>query len=89
MSPCFARGVAAGSSRPASSSTASSAIRSPHGIVEGPNFAFGHDREGDVALLGQWCRDSGIEFEVVDPIAEDRRLISSSRIREALRKGSP
>jgi riboflavin kinase/FMN adenylyltransferase len=58
------------------------------GIVEGPNFAFGHDREGDVALLGQWCRASGIDFEVVDPIEEDGQLISSSRIREALRAGN-
>jgi riboflavin kinase/FMN adenylyltransferase len=57
------------------------------GIIEGPNFAFGHDREGDVALLGQWCRASGIDFEVVDPIEEDGQLISSSRIREALREG--
>jgi riboflavin kinase / FMN adenylyltransferase len=58
------------------------------GIVEGPNFAFGHDREGDVALLSQWCRASGIDFEVVDPIAENGRLISSSRIRETLHKGN-
>ena len=42
------------------------------GMVEGPNFAFGHDREGDVALLGQWCFSAGIGFEVVDPI-EGRR----------------
>ena len=25
------------------------------GMVEGPNFAFGHDRQGDVRILGQWC----------------------------------
>ena len=89
MSPCFARGAGCWISRPASSSTALSADQiAARGIVEGPNFAFGHDREGDVALLGQWCRASGIDFEVVDPIEEDGRLISSSRIREALRAGS-
>ncbi len=25
------------------------------GMVEGPNFAFGHDRQGDVGVLGSWC----------------------------------
>src|SRR4051812_39910735 len=37
------------------------------GMVEGPNFAFGHDRQGDVRVLGEWCRDSGIDFDVVEP----------------------
>jgi riboflavin kinase/FMN adenylyltransferase len=57
------------------------------GMVEGPNFAFGHDRQGDVAILERWCRESGIAFEVVEPIREDGELISSTRIREALREG--
>jgi riboflavin kinase/FMN adenylyltransferase len=57
------------------------------GMVEGPNFAFGHDRQGDVMILRQWCAEAGIEFEVVDPIKDADRLISSSRIREALAEG--
>ena len=57
------------------------------GMVEGPNFAFGHDRQGNVQILGQWCRESGIDFEVVEPISDGGELISSSRIREALREG--
>jgi riboflavin kinase/FMN adenylyltransferase len=57
------------------------------GMVEGPNFAFGHDRQGDVRVLEEWCRESGILFEVVEPLREDGELVSSTRIREALREG--
>jgi riboflavin kinase/FMN adenylyltransferase len=57
------------------------------GMVEGPNFAFGHDRQGDVGILEEWCRASEIEFEVVDPIQAEGQIISSSRIRDALRQG--
>jgi riboflavin kinase/FMN adenylyltransferase len=57
------------------------------GIVEGPNFAFGHDRLGDVAILRAWCAEAGIDFEVVDPTVIDDRLISSSLIRQCLNEG--
>jgi riboflavin kinase/FMN adenylyltransferase len=57
------------------------------GMVEGPNFAFGHDRQGDVMILREWCAQSDIAFEVVDPIEDSGRLISSSRIREAVAEG--
>ncbi len=57
------------------------------GMVEGPNFAFGHDRQGNVEVLGDWCAEAGIEFEVVDPISDNGQLISSSRIRQCLNEG--
>jgi riboflavin kinase/FMN adenylyltransferase len=57
------------------------------GIVEGPNFAFGHDRRGDVRLLAAWCADAGIDFEVVSAAVIDGQLISSSLIRECVREG--
>jgi riboflavin kinase/FMN adenylyltransferase len=57
------------------------------GLVEGPNFRFGHDRLGDVETLATWCEEAGIAFEVVDPIEDGGRLISSSRIRELLKQG--
>ena len=57
------------------------------GLVEGPNFAFGHDRTGDVRTLGAWCAQAGIDFEVVDLAVIDDRLISSSLIRQCLRDG--
>jgi len=57
------------------------------GIVEGPNFAFGHDRQGDVRVLGAWCAEAGIVFEVVEPTLVEGRLISSSLIRLCLSEG--
>ena len=57
------------------------------GMVEGPNFAFGHDRQGNVEVLDSWCTGAGIDFEVVEPINDQGELISSSRIRQALHEG--
>jgi riboflavin kinase / FMN adenylyltransferase len=57
------------------------------GVVEGPNFAFGHDRRGDVRVLAEWCAGAGIDFEIVEPILMDGRLVSSSLIRECLQDG--
>jgi riboflavin kinase / FMN adenylyltransferase len=57
------------------------------GMVEGPNFAFGHDRLGDVTILRIWCDEAGIDFEVVEPTVIDDRLISSSLIRQNLSEG--
>ena len=57
------------------------------GMVEGPNFAFGHDRKGDVATLRRLVPAAGIDFEVVDATLVGGRLISSSLIRQSLRDG--
>jgi riboflavin kinase/FMN adenylyltransferase len=57
------------------------------GVVEGPNFAFGHDRQGDVRSLGDWCASAGIDFEVVEPTLIEGRMISSSLIRRSLSEG--
>jgi riboflavin kinase/FMN adenylyltransferase len=57
------------------------------GMVEGPNFAFGHDRQGNVEKLGGWCAEAGIEFEVVEPLSDHGQLISSTRIRQSLCEG--
>lgn len=59
------------------------------GMVEGPNFAFGRDRGGDATLLGAWCADAGLKFEVVEPTAVGGELVSSSRARRALAEGRP
>lgn len=56
-------------------------------VVEGPNFLFGHNRGGDVRLLEQLCRDAGILLEVVEPIDIDGQTISSSLVRDLLRRG--
>jgi riboflavin kinase/FMN adenylyltransferase len=57
------------------------------GMVEGPNFAFGHDRLGNVAILRVWCAEAGIDFEVVEATRIDDQLVSSSLIRELLGEG--
>jgi riboflavin kinase/FMN adenylyltransferase len=57
------------------------------GLVEGPNFAFGHDRRGDVGILREWCAEAGIDFEVVEGTTVDGTMVSSSRIRQVLGAG--
>jgi riboflavin kinase/FMN adenylyltransferase len=57
------------------------------GMVEGPTFGFGRDRGGDAALLGSWCAQAGLEFEVATPTDVDGRIVSSTRIRKALAEG--
>lgn len=56
-------------------------------IVEGPNFLFGRSRAGTVQLLSQLCEKADIALEVVEPTMEGEGLVSSSRIREAIRLG--
>jgi riboflavin kinase/FMN adenylyltransferase len=57
------------------------------GIVEGPNFTFGLDREGNGALLARWCRADGIAFEEVEPMKVEDQFVSSSQIRRSLSQG--
>lgn len=57
------------------------------GMVEGPNFRFGKDREGDVQLLQQICSRDLIQFQVADSIDDPQGMISSSRIRQLLVAG--
>jgi riboflavin kinase/FMN adenylyltransferase len=57
------------------------------GLVEGPNFFFGHGREGNVEILEQFCRQAGIGLEVAEPVQYDGQPISSSRIRSLVAAG--
>ena len=56
-------------------------------MVEGPNFHFGHDRVGNVELLGKLCAQHDIALEVVPPLVVDGEPVSSSRIRRAIADG--
>ncbi len=58
-------------------------------LVCGPDFAFGHRRGGDVALLTARAEDFGIGLTVVPPLADAAGPISSTRIRRALQDGYP
>jgi riboflavin kinase/FMN adenylyltransferase len=60
---------------------------SARAIVEGPNFRFGHNREGDVTLLEQFCSADGLALEIVPAVIDGDAYISSSRIRDCIRDG--
>lgn len=57
-------------------------------IVVGTNFAFGHNREGDIDWLRKRCKKAGIALETVRPLEQDGGPVSSSRIRALLHEGS-
>lgn len=57
------------------------------GLVVGPNWRFGHRGRGDVDLLRAFARDRGVVTLVAEGTEWEGDLISSTRIREALRRG--
>jgi riboflavin kinase/FMN adenylyltransferase len=56
-------------------------------LVEGPNFFFGHNREGNVRRLAELSASAGITLDVVPPVEIDGQIVSSSRVRELIRTG--
>lgn len=52
-------------------------------VVVGPDFRFGRDRAGDLGTL----RGAGLAVREVAPVERDGGVVSSTRIREALREG--
>jgi riboflavin kinase/FMN adenylyltransferase len=57
------------------------------GMVEGPNFFFGHNREGNIDTLAQLCTAASISLEIVQPVQVSGQFVSSSRVREAVAAG--
>lgn len=53
----------------------------------GPDFALGHQREGNIPYLQAAQRTHNFELRVVEPLTISGEIISSSRIRETLRAG--
>jgi riboflavin kinase/FMN adenylyltransferase len=60
-----------------------------HGVVTGGDFTFGKGAKGNVALLRTLGSELGLQSRVVEPVADDGEVVSSSRIRQALRDGDP
>ena len=58
-------------------------------LVCGPDFAFGHRRGGDVAMLAARAEALGIGMTVVPQLADEQAPISSTRIRRLLQDGYP
>jgi riboflavin kinase / FMN adenylyltransferase len=56
-------------------------------LVEGPNFFFGRDRQGNVDLLRRFCDESRIALEIVEPVTIDGQVVSSSRVRALVSEG--
>jgi len=56
-------------------------------IVEGANFLFGRGRQGNVELLRQFCREAGIQVDIVEPVQVDGEVVSSSRVRALIAGG--
>lgn len=56
-------------------------------MVEGPNFFFGHNREGNVERLAEMTAAAGITLDVVQPFELDGQLVSSSLIRRLIGQG--
>lgn len=56
-------------------------------VVEGPNFRFGHGRAGENPLLQEFCRQANVTLDIVEPLTDGDGTISSSRIRDWIRRG--
>jgi riboflavin kinase/FMN adenylyltransferase len=56
-------------------------------IIEGPNFGFGRNREGNVEMLARLCGAVGVNLVIVRPVLANGKPISSSRVRDALVRG--
>jgi len=57
------------------------------GLVEGPNFFFGHKRAGSIETLREFCGAASIDLEIVPPVAVGDHLVSSSEIRRLITEG--
>ncbi|MXO86742.1 bifunctional riboflavin kinase/FAD synthetase [Altererythrobacter aurantiacus] len=59
-----------------------------HGIVTGEDFTFGKGARGNVAMLRDLGGRLGLETRTVGAVKSEEEIISSSRIRAALREGN-
>jgi len=60
---------------------------SARALVEGPNFYFGHNREGTIERLGQLCAGADISLDIVPPVEISDAIVSSSRVRSLIARG--
>jgi riboflavin kinase/FMN adenylyltransferase len=58
-----------------------------HGVCVGANFVFGHRRSGNVELLKKLGAEIGFQVHGHAAVELDGQLVSSTRIREAIRAG--
>lgn len=53
----------------------------------GENFRFGHKADGDIKCLHELCERYEVELRVTPPVTLDGETVSSTCVREALRRG--
>lgn len=59
----------------------------PRLLVVGYDFNFGQGRRGTPQLVGEMCRDSGLEVVVQQAVAREGVTVSSTTVRKAIRAG--
>lgn len=59
----------------------------PRELWVGPDWRFGHNREGDVTFARRWGEEYGIVLGTIDPVRIDGEIVSGSRIRSLLDAG--
>jgi riboflavin kinase/FMN adenylyltransferase len=57
------------------------------GVVTGEDFTFGKARGGNVEVLARLGAPLGLRAKAVGPVADEGEVVSSSRIRDALKAG--
>ena len=57
------------------------------GLVEGPNFFFGHNRAGNIKTLHEFCAAAGRHLEIIPPVTLGDHLVSSTEIRRLIAAG--
>ncbi len=60
-----------------------------HGVVTGGDFTFGKGAKGNVDLIKEFGGEHNLHSRVVSPVEGQGDVVSSSRVREALRGGKP
>ncbi len=56
-------------------------------VVTGEDFTFGKGRKGNVGLLADLGRECGLAARAIAPVSDGGEVVSSSRIRDALKVG--
>ena len=56
-------------------------------IVIGENYTFGREGRGSAQMVGQLAKKYGYRAKIVEPVADEEGLISSTRIRNMIRNG--
>ncbi len=62
-------------------------LRPLHSISVGSSFVFGHQRSGDVSLMQRLGQELGFLVRGIASVSLDGEVVSSTRIREAVRQG--